>query len=154
VNDLLRRRKEGQKEKQKEMKEDRKTFYRYRQKVVPSSRVSGSFFPSVSGRKSVKIPAKIEVAPKITIAASWLCRPCKQQNELMSFDALSRSLKILCRYGFWRFYNDLNEEEIQGWNKIEPNDNLKRISKTQKRVYQSVVPYIQNFPKIKNYIIN
>jgi len=70
VNDLLRRRKEGQKEKQKEMKEDRKTFYRYKQKVVPSSRVSGSFFPSVSGRKSVKIPAKIEVAPKITIAAS------------------------------------------------------------------------------------
>jgi hypothetical protein len=80
VNDLLRRRKEGQKEKQKEMKEDRNTFYRFKQKVVPSSRVSGSFFPSVSGRKSVKIPAKIEVAPKITIAASWLCRPCKQNK--------------------------------------------------------------------------
>ncbi len=70
MNDLLKKRKVGQKEKQKEMTEDRKTLYRYRQKVEPSSRVSGSFFPSVSGRKSVKIPAKIEVAPKITIAAS------------------------------------------------------------------------------------
>ena len=37
----------------------------------PSKRVSGNFFPSVSGKKSVKNPPKIDVAPKITIAASW-----------------------------------------------------------------------------------
>ncbi len=58
--------------KKRKKKKEKKMKAKKAKNVVPSRRVSGNFFPSVSGKKRAKIPAKMEVTPKITIAVFWL----------------------------------------------------------------------------------